>query len=415
MHILIVADHGWVNGGQAKVAIDSALGLVQRGHRVTFMAAVGPIDKRLARAGVETICLEQNDIDSAPSRFGFISQYMWNGKAAARLKEFAAGMDPENSVIHVHAWAKAISPSIGPVLRAARVPAIYTMHEFFMVCPTGGFYNYPKAQICHLAPMSMACISTHCDARSYPRKLLRVARQMAVSLGGLKDAFRHVIFISGMQFDAAKDYMGANIVPHRISNPVDMPDPGPKGRPGSHYLFVGRVSREKGIEHFCEGARLAGVTPVIAGDGPLLEELRSKYPQARFLGWQKPAQIAPLLREARALVFPSVWYEGQPLTVYEALAMGTPVIVSDACAGREAITHGGNGLVFKSADAASLADAILKMQDEETAQTMTQRAHADYWANPMSLERHLDSIEGLYRMAISERAEPARVSQLAMA
>ncbi|MBM3607837.1 MAG: glycosyltransferase [Alphaproteobacteria bacterium] len=204
MHILIVADHGWINGGQAKVAIESALGLAGRGHRVTFLAAVGPLDARLARAGIETVCLEQVDIDTASSRLGFVRQYMWNAKAAATLKQLLADMDPAQSVVHVHAWAKAISPSIGPVLKSTSVPAVYTMHEFFMVCPTGGFYDYRKGETCRLAPMSRACISTNCDSRSYPRKLMRVARQASVFAGGLRHAFRDVIFISDMQFAAAQ-------------------------------------------------------------------------------------------------------------------------------------------------------------------------------------------------------------------
>lgn len=41
MHILIVADHAWINGGQAKVAIESAMGLAKHGHRVTFFASAG--------------------------------------------------------------------------------------------------------------------------------------------------------------------------------------------------------------------------------------------------------------------------------------------------------------------------------------------------------------------------------------
>ena len=65
--------------------------------------------------------------------------------------------------------------------------------------------------------------------------------------------------------------------------------------------------------------------------------MEKEFPQARFLGWRSPQEVRSLLRAARALVFPSVWYEGQPLSVYEALALGTPVIVSDLCAGREAV------------------------------------------------------------------------------
>ena len=78
-----------------------------------------------------------------------------------------------------------------------------------------------------------------------------------------------------------------------------------------------------------------GIIPTFVGDGPLAAELRAKYPDARMLGWQKPEDARAAIRNARALVFPSLWYEGQPLTVLEAKALGTPVIVSDGCAGRE--------------------------------------------------------------------------------
>lgn len=396
MHILIVADHAWINGGQSKVAIESALGLAGRGHRVSYFAAVGPADARLAEAGIEVICLGQADINTASSKFGFLQQILWNRPAANKLSEVIAGIDPRDSVIHVHAWAKAVSPSIGPVLKASPVPSVYTMHEFFLVCPNGGFYDYPRAVTCHRTPMSMSCLTVNCDSRSYARKLVRVARQVIVDQGGLREAFGRVIMISQLQEEASKPFMRAGVTYHRVSNPIDIAPPGPKAQAGSDFVFVGRVSREKGIEHFCEAATLAGVTPVIAGDGPLMDELKSRFPQARFLGWQKPEQVRDLLRAARALVFPSVWYEGQPLTVYESLAMGTPVIVSDVCAGREAIEDGVNGYWFKSADASSLADAIEKLKDNSRANAMTDRAYGNYWAAPLSLDRHLDAIEDVY-------------------
>ena len=53
MPIIVVADHAHINGGQAKVALDSALGLAARGTRVTLFAACGPADPRLAAAGIE--------------------------------------------------------------------------------------------------------------------------------------------------------------------------------------------------------------------------------------------------------------------------------------------------------------------------------------------------------------------------
>lgn len=403
MHIVVVADHAYITGGQSKVAIESAVGLAGRGHRVTYFASVGPIDPKLPTAGVTTVCLNQGDINTS-SKAAFLVQTLWNRKAAEALGEFLARCDPLDTIVHVHAWAKALSPSVGPALIGSGLARVYTMHEFFMACPNGGFYDYQKAQTCHRTPMSLSCITTNCDAVSYPRKLVRVARQMLVNGGGLIGAFPHVITISQLQDDVIRPYMPAETIWHRVSNPIEAVNRGPKDGPGTDFLYVGRISPEKGVGHFCEAARLAGVRPVIVGDGPQKAELQIRYPDADFLGWKSPREVSNLLRGARALVFPSVWYEGQPLTIFEALAEGTPVIVSDVCAGREAIRDGENGLWFETANVESLAGALRRLTDQSEASRMTETAHRQYWSAPLNLDRHLDAIEAVYRQALGEGA-----------
>lgn len=412
MHVVLVADHAYINGGQAKVAIESALGLAGRGHDVTFFAAVGPVDKRLSEAGIKIVCMEQDDISTASSQLAFLRQTMWNSQALEALRAVLGQLPRGESVVHVHAWAKALSPSIGKALKESGLPVVYTMHEFFLVCPNGGFYDYRLAEPCTRKPLSAACLSVNCDARTYPRKLLRVGRQILLDrFSGLKDAIGDLITISDLQYEVSAPYLPEHVRHHRVDNPVDVTDPGEPDRAGGTYLFAGRVSREKGIEHFCEGARLAGVRPVIAGDGDLADELRARYPEAEFLGWQSPENLRKLIRDARVLVFPSVWYEGQPLTVYEALALGTPVIVSDVCAGREGVRDGETGFWFHSADPQSLAQALRKMADDDVALDMARAAYRRYWDKPMTLERHVMAIEAVYRRAIGtvapEAAEPA--------
>ncbi len=56
MRIVLVADHAYINGGQAKVSLESAIGLSRRGHEVVLFAAVGPADPRLAEAGCAPCC-----------------------------------------------------------------------------------------------------------------------------------------------------------------------------------------------------------------------------------------------------------------------------------------------------------------------------------------------------------------------
>ena len=404
MNIVLVADHAQINGGQAKVSIESAKGLAARGHRVIYFAAVGPADPGLAGAGVETVLLEQPDVTSTRSLTRFGAQWLWNITAAQRLGEVLEAYDPSTTIVHVHAWAKALSPSIGPVLKRTSMPRIFTMHEYYLACPNGGFYDYPVAQPCHRTPMSAACIAHNCDSRNYMRKLMRVGRHFVMQQSGLLDSLDHVITISRLQREVLQPYLPSGVRYHEIGNPIDVAPLGPKpAAPLGDFIFVGRISAEKGAKIFAEAARRAGKKAIFVGDGPAAAELQSTYPEAVVLGWKSPDEVKTLMRAARALVFPSVWYEGQPLTVLESLALGTPVIVSDVCAGREAVQDGINGLWFKSADPDSLAGALVELSDDGVARKMAQAAYELYWAAPLTLDRHLDALLALYNSALGAK------------
>ena len=405
--IVICLDHASVTGGQAKVAFDSAVGLKAAGHRPIVFAAAGPVDPLLRDNRIETVCLGQTDLLGASSKLEAAAQGVWNTAARRELANLLAGMPPGRTIVHVHGWAKALSPSIAPAIRASGLPAIFTLHDYFLFCPTGGFYDYNAHELCERRPLGFSCLVTNCDAVSYPRKVWRSARlAMANGVVGLRDIFSDFICISNVQREIIAPYLPKGRRMHAISNPVAAEDLGPKVDPASgEIVFVGRISPEKGPLLFAEAARKIGMRPTFVGDGPAAAELREKYPEARILGWRTPEEARSALRAARALVFPSRWYEGQPLTVLEAKASGTPVIVSDVCAGREEIEDGKTGLWFKSGDAADLARALKAMQDDTTARRMSNAAHAAYWRDPPTLQRHVERLEKAYRGMLAGAAQ----------
>lgn len=410
MRIIIVSDHAHINGGLAKVAIDSARGFAGRGFDVHYFAAVGPAEPSLCDAGVKVALLDQPDVTSTASLTRFGAQWLWNAAAEKALAALLATCDPAETIVHVHGWAKALSPSIGRALAGAGLPVVHTLHEYYLACPNGGFYDYGAARNCDYKAMSMGCIAHDCDSRGYHRKLMRVGRHALMRYAsGLHDSARHLITISKLQRDVIAPYMREDAIFYEVGNPIDVVDLGPKGdAPLGDFVFVGRISAEKGARYFAQAARLAGVTPVFVGDGPERDSLEREFPEANFLGWRKPAEVREILRAARALAFPSVWYEGQPLTVYESLALGTPVIVSDLCAGREAVTDGENGLWFKCADAGSLAVAMKKLGDDDLARKMAQAAYTIYWRDPLTLDRHLDGVAAVYEKVRASRRGAAR-------
>lgn len=88
------------------------------------------------------------------------------------------------------------------------------------------------------------------------------------------------------------------------------------------FLYVGRVAVEKNIEAFLK-LDLPG-SKWVAGDGPLLETLKYRYPDARYLGVLMQPELAHLYREADVFVFPSKT-DTFGLVLLEALACGTPI------------------------------------------------------------------------------------------
>ena len=224
----------------------------------------------------------------------------------------------------------------------------------------------------------------------------------------LPEVFSDYIAISGVQEAVVAPLVPEGVTLHRVSNPVTVADLGPKPRPASgDYLFVGRLSPEKGVLVFAEAARQVGIIPTFVGDGPMAAELAARYPEARLLGWRDAAGVHAAMRGARALVFPSLWYEGQPLTVLEAKGLGVPVVVSDACAAREEVGDGVSGLWFKSDDPADLARALRVLADDATVASMSRAAYNAYWADPPTLDVHVDRITGIYRGMIEGRTQVA--------
>jgi glycosyltransferase involved in cell wall biosynthesis len=362
--VLLVSDFAFINGGQAKVAIDSARLLAEAGLQVTFFAAVGPVDSALDHPGIEVELLDQKDILSEPSRLRAMTRGIWNRTARERLEATVARFDPKTTVLHCHGYAKALSPSIGPVLTDGPLPTVYTMHEYFLACPNGGFYDYQRNEICTRRALGTACLTSNCDVRKPAHKVWRVARQMATwGPGGLPRGMRDIIYISETQKRAMAPYLPGEARLHHVPNPIARPDgPAVRAEENDIYLFVGRLNPEKGGRIFAEAARKAGVRAVFVGDGAEADVIRAVNPDAEILGWKSPAEVQEWLGKARALVFPSLWYEGQPLTPLEALARGVPVVCGTWSAAAECVTDGKTGILYDRPEVDSLAGALSRVE-----------------------------------------------------
>lgn len=388
--VLIVSDFADVTGGQAKVAIDSARLLADAGLRVHFFAACGPVSDRLDHPAIDVTCLNRQTILDDPNRLRAMASGIWNRAAATALRAVAARFDPRETVLHCHGYAKALSPAIGPVLAGGPLRSVFTLHEYFLACPNGGFFNYRTNRICTLSPLGPRCLTTNCDARRAAHKAWRVARAaVARGPGRLPRGLRDVICISDTQARAMAGHLPQGTRLHRVSNPVAAAAPPVDPTANRLLVYAGRLSREKGCVHLAAAARRLDMPVRFVGDGPEAAAIRQANPAAEITGWVNAGAVQQHLSQARAFVFPSLWYEGQPLAPLEALLRGVPVVCGRWTAAAEAVRDGQTGALYDAADADALAAAITRATRLAPFDTTDLRA-------AVSPERHRDRLIEIY-------------------
>lgn len=400
MRVIIIHDFASLSkgAGATRCAITGACALAEAGVEVVYFAAAGPVDDMLREAGIRVVCLDQADIARGASKLQSALQGVWNGPARKALAALLAEFRGTDTIAHVHTWSKALSPAIGPVLAASGLPAVMHLHEYFLACPNGGFFDYPANEICHRTPMSLSCLSTNCDVRSPAHKAWRVVRQAVLhGPGQLPRTMTNFIYLSELQRRVMEPYLPAKADWYKVANPISVEKSEPAAiTEDAPFLYVGRFSPEKGVGLFADLVREHDIPATFLGDGPMAAEVRKRAPNAHFPGWIAPEEVAIAMRGARALVFPSLWYEGMPVSIMEALACGVPVILSDATTAREVIKDGENGLLFRSGDPASLLDAIERMKDTDYARQLGATAYSRYWEAPASVARHVAALKDVY-------------------
>ncbi len=365
--VVIVNDFGWVNGGQSQVAIESALQLRTADLDVHFVAGRGPLDERLIASGVVCHVVGDHDILSDPSRTRAALSGIWNRAAAKKLSDCLASLDPRTTVIHVHGWAKALSPSIGPVVTGANAAHVYTLHEYFLACPNGGFYDYQRGEICRRRALGVDCLTTRCDVRRHHHKVWRAARQAVLwHAGHMPSGLRELIYLAPEQRHIMEPYVSPEARWHYLPNAAGpQPERRIRSEENRTFLFVGRLSPEKGGVIAAQAAALAGLPIAFCGDGEEREAILRANPDAHMLGWLPQDALAEQMRHARCLVFPSLWYETYGLVVADALRIGLPVLVSRSSVAASLLEDGISGELIEAGDVHAWADAMTRLKSDE--------------------------------------------------
>lgn len=249
------------------------------------------------------------------------------GSFSKILKDF------QPDIVHLHNIHSYISPVVAKIAKEFGCRVVWTLHDYKLVCPS---YTCLRGErTCELCFDDKSNVLKHkCMKGSLSASVLAYLEAKRWNKDWLE---RYVdAFVCPSQFmaqkmaqagfDKRKLHVICNFIdPTKMSIFKSMPTTERQ----DYYIFVGRLSPEKGVKTLLKVASKLPYTLKVAGDGPLLKYLRTEYASCanvEFLGRRNAEEVSHLLAHAKISVVPSEWYENNPLSVIESLCAGTPVI-----------------------------------------------------------------------------------------
>lgn len=383
MRILIV--HSRYRSGPAsgenQVVSDEVRLLEEAGHDVAVLDPV-PDDERGLR-----LLLAAKEV-------------VWSSGSARDVRGLLAHHSPD--VVHYHNVLTGLSPTVLRAARNEKVPAVMTLHNYRLMCLPGTFLRagHPCELCSGRAPLPGVRFSCYRGSKG-ASGALATSLILHRRIGSFEAIDR---YLAVSDFLRSKHIEGG-VRPDRIEVKPNFSWRVPKTEEvGDYFLFLGRLAPEKGVDTLMEAWRgLSETKLLVAGDGPSRVELRQKAPPSvEFLGTVRHEEVNSLLAGARALLVPSIWYEGAPRSILEAYSAGVPVMASRIGALPEVVDDHVSGLLVPPGDAGAWRNAIEAMSDSTLANRLGEGASSIY-ERLYTPEEGLARLERVYAEVIGER------------
>ncbi|HLV89108.1 MAG TPA: glycosyltransferase family 4 protein [Candidatus Sulfotelmatobacter sp.] len=382
-----------------------------RGHEVALFSMQDPRGKTTPFDQHFVRHIEFKQDSGLRLRMRKAAHAIYSLEARQCLREMIREFRPD--VAHVRNIYHHLSPSILWELKAQKVPVIYHLNDFKLLCPSynlvsqgtscekcsGGAFWHALRGNCYPGMSARLVLAME----AYVHRFLRTY-QKCVDLFLAPSRFVRDKFVEH-GWDAARFE-----VLHHFEKAREIPT-----EPGADapILYFGRLSREKGIDDLLRSMhQLPNLQLVIAGDGPERENLQSlatelSLTNVRFIGQVSTAERDSLIRGSRFTVLPSHAYETFGKTILESFALARTVVASDLGSRRELVQPNETGLLYSVGDVDRLAEAIRTLANQpdlarQLGRTGRELARANY-----APQAHYDTLISHYaRLVAGKRKRP---------
>jgi glycosyltransferase involved in cell wall biosynthesis len=297
-------------------------------------------------------------------------------------------------IVHIHNLHFAASASLIRAIHHAGVPMVMTVHNYRLLCPSASLFHENK--------FFLNSLKAEFPWDAVKKGVYQNSRLITLWLGfsnylhrklGTWQLIDTYIFLSEHSRQLFLESSFKPALRNTAIKPNFAMETICRERPlsNTYFLYVGRLTEEKGLRTLLEAFRASGLWLKVAGTGPLAKLVSSYAKQnsnIEYLGQQTREEVDLLLDKAEAVVFPSMWYETFGMIVIEAFAKAVPVITSDLGNMKLLVNDGFNGRTFEPGSSADLKAKSLELNsmkaEEKRMMRINAKATYDLHYNPKS-------------------------------
>lgn len=313
MHILLIHNYYKYYGGEESYFHSLIKLLKKNGHRVTIYTK------------------KSEDIKTIWDKIKVATGMFWNINTEKELSIIINKYKPD--IAHFNNIYPIISPTSYHVCKKYNIPIVQHIHNYRFVCPKGILFRKGKmCELCVSKKFPFYSIVYGCYHNSRLASLLFSLSFFFHKIIGTFSLIDTFIFPSNFAMNYYQNKLNSfkkksMVIPHFVMNDKNIKNI-PRTR--KYFLYVGRLSEEKGIIQLLELFKtLTKMNLVVIGDGPLKKLVKKykKYTNIKIKYFVENKSIRLYMNQAYATIIPSLFYETGPIIAVESLANKTPVLV----------------------------------------------------------------------------------------
>lgn len=330
---------------------------VTSGEEVMLMKIV----RLLEQNGHDVRCFFKDSADIEHMRMGKIRSFFSGIYSVASRDEIRHELiEFKPDIVQIQNLFPLISPSILPVIKSFHIPVVMRVSNYRLMCPSGLFLSH--GIVCEKCRNGREfwCVFKNCE-KSFFKSLgyaVRnwVARKMRFYLNNVTCYYAQTEFQKNCLVEEGFSSGEISVIP----NMADGVNEGVNSDLGHYIGYAGRISQEKGVSTLLDSAEICSDIPFkLAGDFQKMPDLAS-HPMSNIelLGHLDKEALNHFYSKCLIFVMPTIWYEGFPNVLLEAMLHVKPVICSNIGGLPEIVEDGKTGLLFEPGDSKDLAEKI---------------------------------------------------------